>query len=292
MMWPFKNKSGVVRNKISKPTYRFHWQGFIKPAIVLLCAILGLLVYSHWAEWLEKLDRTPIKSYALTHKTRFTTNEDIREILSRHPAQRGYFLNNKEKTPQWEWGGWGYTAIQSALSLQAPLKGYFSQDIQELQNRFLEVSWIKDVVVRKLYPDRLGITLIEYQPAARWNNNQYLSEQGVIFELPEGRFQADQLPVLFGPDSEGKTVLDAWNKIKQDLTLRKLVLYSVAMDNRGAWTITLDNGVELRLGRGDWLPKIDRFVAIFPQIEVPPEKRLAYVDLRYEHGAAVGFINK
>ena len=61
------------------------------------------------------------------------------------------------------------------------------------------------------------------------------------------------------------------------------------MDNRGSWAITLSNNVELRLGRGEWTPKIDRFVAIFPKINVPEGQQLAYVDLRYEHGAAVGF---
>ena len=84
-------------------------------------------------------------------------------------------------------------------------------------------------------------------------------------------------------------MLDAWYKIQKDLQSRNLGLMSVATDIRGSWTITLDNQVQLRLGRGDWLPKIDRFVTIFPEIDVPDGKRLAYVDLRYEHGAAVGF---
>lgn len=64
------------------------------------------------------------------------------------------------------------------------------------------------------------------------------------------------------------------------------------MDSRGAWSIRLDNGVELKLGRGEWLPKIDRFVTIFPEIDIPEGKRLSYVDLRYEHGASVGFNNQ
>jgi len=63
----------------------------IKPAIVLLCIIFSFTVYSNWQHWLESLDRTPIRAYALTHKTRFTTNSDIRETLSQTPALKGYF---------------------------------------------------------------------------------------------------------------------------------------------------------------------------------------------------------
>ncbi len=253
-----KKPTSVIRTNISKPKYTTNWLVFIKPIIVLLCLVFMYIVYSNWSTWLTALDKTPIKSYALTHKTQFTTNNDIREVLSKEPV----------------------------------LKGYFGQDIQEVKDKFLEVSWIKDVVVRKVYPDRLSITLLEHRPVANWNGNQYVSEQGVVFSLPKGRFDGSGLPVLSGPDSESKVVLEAWTKIKNDLKSRNLGLSSVAMNNRGSWTITLDNGVELRLGRGDWLPKIDRFVTIFPEIDIPEGKQLSYVDLRYEHGASVGFINK
>lgn len=253
-----KKPMSVIYTKASKPKERFTWQRFIKPIIMLLCLIFVLVLYGNWSKWLENLDSTPIKSFALTHKTRFTTDSDIRDILSAEPA----------------------------------LKGYFGQDIHEIKQRFLDIPWVRDVIVRKVYPNRLSITLLEHQPAAYWNGSQYLSEQGVVFTLPPDRFENADLPVLFGPDIEGKVVLDAWNKIKQDLMLRNLELATVTMDSRGAWTIGLDNGVKLVLGRGDWLPKIDRFVAVFPHIEVPEGQRLSYVDLRYEYGAAVGFVKK
>lgn len=253
-----KKTSSVIRTKASKPTEPISWRRFVKPIIMLLCLIFGLVIYSNWSSWLESLDKTPIRSYAVIPKKRFTTDTDIRTLLSEEPA----------------------------------LKGYFGQDIQEIKDRFLRLSWVRDVVVRKVYPDRLSITLLEHQPVARWNNDKFVSEQGVVFTLPADRFDASTLPLLYGPDSEGKVVLEAWTKIKQDLKLRNLNLSAVQMDSRGAWSITLDNGVELRLGRGDWLPKIDRFVAIYPQIDVPSEQRLSYVDLRYDNGAAVGFVKK
>lgn len=253
-----KRPISVIRTKASKPAEPFNWRRFIKPSIMLLCLVFALMLYKNGSKWLGSLDSTPIKSFALTHKTRFTTDTDIREILSSEPA----------------------------------LKGYFGQDIQAIKQRFLDIPWVRDVVVRKVYPNRLSITLLEHQVAARWNDGQFLSDQGVVFTIPNDRIDSESLPVLFGPDSEGKVVLEAWTKIKQDLMLRNLGLDSVTMDSRGAWTIVLDNGVKLILGRGDWLPKIDRFVAVFPHIEVPSGQRLSYVDLRYEYGASVGFVKK
>lgn len=252
-----KNSSNVRLNVINpkNSVSPRKWLVFIKPLIVLLCALFIFSVYSNWQTMLESWDKTPIRAYALTHKTQFTTNADIRETLSKEPA----------------------------------LKGYFGQNIQEVRDKLLSLSWVKDVAVRKLYPDRLSITLIEHKPVAIWNNDYFVSDQGVVFSLPNGRLEKQGLPLLYGPDSEGKVVLDAWEKIRADLHSRKLELTSVAVDNRGSWTIQLANQVELRLGRGEWTSKIDRFVTIFPEISVPEGSRLAYMDLRYPYGAAVGF---
>lgn len=253
----FRSKpTSVIRTRASKPETPRDWRVYLKPTLFFLALVFGYVVYSNWSNWLESLDKTPIKAYALTHKTQFTTNADIRETLSKEPV----------------------------------LKGYFGQDIQEVKDKFLTIPWVRDVAVRKIYPDRLSITLVEHRPAAVWNNNQLVSDQGTVFSLPQERFDHTGLPVLYGPDSEAKKVLEAWYKIQKDLQSRNLGLKSVATDIRGSWIITLDNHVELRLGRGDWLPKIDRFVTIFPEIDIPEGKRLAYVDLRYEHGAAVGFL--
>lgn len=253
-----KKPTSVIRTSASKPELSRNWFIFLKPLLVLLCVTLLYLFLTNWGNFLEKLDQSPIRAYALTHQPRYTTNEDIREQLGKEPA----------------------------------LKGYFSQDIQEVKDKLLGMPWVKEVSVRKIYPDKLSITLFEHRPVAVWNNQQLLSENGTVFQLPKSRVEEAQLPILVGPDDKSKQVLDAWAKIQQDLSTRGLGLRSVAIDNRGSWTIMLDNSVELRLGRGEWLPKIDRFVAIFPDIAVPEGKRLSYVDLRYEHGASVGFSNK
>lgn len=253
-----KKPTSVIRTKLSKPSSSINWLDRFKWGAIFLSLILVYVVYINWSNWLSYLDKSPIKSYALTHKTQFTTNADIRDVLSKDPV----------------------------------LKGYFEQDIREIKQKFLEIPWVKEAVVRKIYPDRLSVTLVEHRPVAIWNNRRFLSDQGVIFELPKDRIDSSGFPILSGPDSEARKVLDAWYKIQQDVASRQLVLKSVETDTRGSWTITLDNFIELRLGRGDWLPKIDRFVMIFPEIHIPDGKRLAYVDLRYEHGAAVGFISK
>lgn len=257
-----KRASGVRFTKRSSLTVNerlrietISWSSFVKWGLVLLCTIFVLFIVINWQNVLNSLDKSPIRAYALTHKTQFTTNADIRDALAKEPI----------------------------------LKGYFGQDIQEVKDKLLAISWVRDVVVRKFYPDRLGLTILEHQPIAIWNKEQFLSERGDIFSLPADRFDKTGLPILAGPDSESKKVLEAWRKIQLDLKARQLTLKSLAMDNRSSWSVVLDNDVEIRLGRGEWIPKIDRFVSMFSEIEIPEGQRLDYVDMRYEHGVAVGF---
>lgn len=250
-----KKPTAVIRTQASKPDKSIHWQVYLKLFLLVIGLIGGYVLYNNWSNWLILLDKHPIRSYALTHKTEFTTDNDLRMVLGQEPK----------------------------------LQGYFAQDVQQISEKLLTISWIKDVIVRKIYPDRLNITLFEHRPVAIWNEQKLLSAEGDIFTLPKERFDPKGLPILFGPDSQANEVLQAWYKIQKDLASRQLVLKSITTDVRGAWTIRLDNGIELRLGRGDWLPKIDRFVSIFPEIDVPEGKRLAYVDLRYKNGVAIGF---
>ncbi len=46
------------------------------------------------------------------------------------------------------------------------------------------MPWIKGAVVRKIWPDKLSIALAEHTPIAIWNDAEFLSSDGAIFQLP------------------------------------------------------------------------------------------------------------
>ncbi|WP_293729299.1 cell division protein FtsQ/DivIB [uncultured Actinobacillus sp.] len=230
----------------------------IKPILVLLCVGIMYFAYANWQSWLEKLDDKPISSFALLGTPSYTTNADIREMILK----------------------------------MGELKGFFGQDVNMIREQIQSMPWIKGAVVRKIWPNRLSIVVSEYQPIAYWNGDQFLSSDGVVFKLPADKLKNTTMPRLFGPDYKSSEVLEAWYKIYKELESRKLALKSVSIDERGAWEITLDNDIRLKLGRGEWKTKIDNFVTIYPQIEIPENKRIDYVDLRYKVGASVGFIDK
>ena len=229
----------------------------IKVKYLLLCLLLGMFYYAYlnWNDWLEKLDNKPISAFALVGTPQFTTYTDIRDQI--------------------------VDVVKD--------NGFFRQDVDIVREQIESMPWIKGAVVRKIWPDRLSILVAEYTPVAYWNKDQLVSADGTIFKLPLEKLKNANMPRLFGPDYQSLAVLNAWHRIYQDLKAKQLNLKTLSLDERGAWEVMLDNDIILKLGRGEWKDKLDRFVTIYPQIEVPENQKIDYVDLRYKVGAAVSF---
>ena len=65
------------------------------------------------------------------------------------------------------------------------------------------------------------------------------------------------------------------------------------MTARRSWQLTLNNDIKLNLGRGDTMKRLQRFMELYPVLQQQAQtdgKRISYVDLRYDSGAAVGWV--
>jgi cell division protein FtsQ len=66
-------------------------------------------------------------------------------------------------------------------------------------------------------------------------------------------------------------------------------LVAVELDARGAWNFTLDNGVNVRLGRGQVEDRYQRFVDVALRMVSERAADISYVDMRYTNGFAIGW---
>ena len=64
---------------------------------------------------------------------------------------------------------------------------------------------------------------------------------------------------------------------------------AVSLDARGAWRVELSNSIEVRLGREDSDRRIELFVEIVAPIIAARLGEVAYVDMRYSNGFAIGW---
>ena len=60
-------------------------------------------------------------------------------------------------------------------------KSFFTMDINYLREKIEKIDWVKNVTIRRSYPDEVKIYIEEHIPVAIWNNDYYLDEFGKIF---------------------------------------------------------------------------------------------------------------
>lgn len=228
--------------------------------IIFLLMVLATVLWSGWSVigWMKDASRLPLSRLVVTGERHYTINDDIRQAI---------------------------------LALGAP-GTFMTQDVDVIQQQIERLPWIKQVSVRKQWPDELKIHLVEYVPVARWNDLHMVDADGKSFSVPAERVGQQKLPLLYGPEGSEQDVLEGYQTLSSILAASKYTLKMAAMSARHSWQLALDSDVRLELGRDDRAGRLQRFIELYPvllqqgQVE---SKCVSYVDLRYESGASVGW---
>ncbi len=165
-------------------------------------------------------------------------------------------------------------------------QGYFAVDLDGARAAVAGLPWVEHAEVRKRWPDVLEVHLVEHIPFARWDEDQLLSEQGRLFPAAGVEIPAD-LPLLGGPESRIGDVVELYNQSRQMFAPLGLQVREARLDPRGSWTLRLDNGAEVIVGRHEARGRLTRFVRLLPQLLTQQAQVLARADLRYTNGFAL-----
>ena len=164
-------------------------------------------------------------------------------------------------------------------------QGFFAVDLETMRAELAKLPWVRSVEVRKRWPDRLEVALVEYKPLARWGGSRMLSENGEIFPSPRGH--VSRLPMFVGPDDRAAELMAFHSQAKPMFLTLGLHVHEVRLSPRGSWGLTLSDGTSIEVGRGDPQPKLARFVRMLPRLEATDPRKLARADLRYTNGFAL-----
>ncbi len=167
-------------------------------------------------------------------------------------------------------------------------EGFMTTDLESIRAELLQMPWVAEVSVRRQWPSQLVVAVTEQEPIARWGDDGLLNRRGRVFR-PQPLGEVGDLPALFGPDDAAADVVARYAELSALLAGEGLRLVRLGTDRRGSWRAELDSGVELRLGTGELLEKLRRFARVYRAELRARFGEVAYVDLRYSNGLAVGW---
>jgi len=217
---------------------------------IMLC-IFALILLTRLALMLwSNANLFPINSLKIKSSYKFISRDQLQQIL--YP-----FMN------------------QSFLSLSS----------QELAQAIRQNSWVDQVEVKKVWPDRVDIMVSERFPVAHWQD-MLLTKQGVLFQ-PQQAQQIQTLPYFYGPKNQQLDVLHIYQKLSKLLKGQDLYIAAIRLRENQSWDLTLTNGVKIELGKNDIETRLNRFSNFYQKLFAAKFDQVSTVDLRYSKGMAV-----
>jgi len=181
------------------------------------------------------------------------------------------------------------TALQIEEAISDELgAGFFTADLESIREQVVALTWIDEARVARRWPGTLTISVSEQIPAAIWGDRGLLNTRGELF-VEDARHVPAELPKLRGPEGQSSVVAQRYLDMREQLIPSGLDVREVTLDARGAWLVTLGNGIEVRLGRRDVDSRAQLFLDVAANIVASREAEIEFVDMRYGNGFTIGW---
>ncbi len=167
--------------------------------------------------------------------------------------------------------------------------GFLWADLAQVRSQLEALPWIHEASVRRVWPNALEIDVVEQLPIARWGEGAFLNHEGEVFR-PRQKEAWQTLPKLSGPEGSAQSLMLAYQRLVDLLGPLGLSLSQLVIDDRGQMEATLAGGQRLVIGGADFLERMQRFKTVYRAELAADMDRVMSIDLRYERGVAVGFV--
>lgn len=250
---PVKGARRKSRNR--QPVDWSRWFAIVR--IVLVVGLLGAGASQiSWAQ--------------LTDKVRSATTRPVSEIV----VQGEFKYLDRDKL--------------RAMVLEQINGDFVDIDLGHMRAALERHPWVESVGVRRVWPDKLLISVEEETPIARWGDSGFISNEGDIVYIDNNAFLSD-LPRFQGPDSQSGNIAKTYQEMTEMLASRGLRPAGISVDAKLAWQVQLENGVQLVFGQYDVLKKLRNFLLVYEASLAQVSSNIARVDMRYDSGMAVAW---
>ncbi|MFY8273943.1 cell division protein FtsQ/DivIB [Pseudoalteromonas sp. SSDWG2] len=243
----------VIREKLSDIKQRANWSLLFGMSFFLVVLVLIIKLTFNFSDWLVRDKDAQLRQLQVLGQPKYTEEADIISAIKK-----------------------------------AKLDSFFDLDVKQVQTLVTDLPWVASASVRKQWPDTLQVYVVEHDVVAFWNDDQLLNAKGEVFSAPQHKLSKD-LPALFGPEGSEIEAWQTFSRFHELFAVNGLTLSSLALSERFAWQLWLDNGIRLNLGRDDKAQRVQRFIDVYPHLKKRQDVQVDVVDLRYDTGLAVQF---
>ena len=164
-------------------------------------------------------------------------------------------------------------------------KGFFNIDVDAIKLRVEKMPWVKQASVQRVWPDTLIIEVVEHTAIAYWGDKGLVNNKGKVFYPDKNNFPKD-LPRFIATEGLAKNCVRYFKDASEMFRVINLQVVKVQFNARQALTLTLDNGVEISLGRQNKLYRLQRFTQVYSTLR-ERVSLIERIDMRYTNGFTV-----
>ncbi len=167
---------------------------------------------------------------------------------------------------------------------------FIKEDLLSMRNKLMANPWIDSVSLRREWTDVLHIFIKEQRAIARWGDKGFVNYRGDLV-LAKNDAVLNDLPLLRGDDSQAKLLMRQYQFVSELLNKHQLNVLVLEKSTVGIWQAELNNGWKLFLGRADINKKLQRLLLALDQKAIVLSSEIDSIDLRYENGLTVKWID-
>ena len=123
---------------------------------------------------------------------------------------------------------------------------FFATDVGEVRKIALDVAWVDEVSVRKVWPGKLHVQVRERQAAARWHSGGLVDAEGEWFNPGAGK-GLERLPVRTGRMGQLEKCSSA-SKSKRHASADRTGIARLKLNRASGWQVETAGGLTLVAG--------------------------------------------
>ena len=178
--------------------------------------------------------------------------------------------------------------VERAVKDNVKSDGLVSVNLDAVRSAVAALPWVDTASVQRAWPRALSVTVVEQVAAARWGENGLLNTRGELFASSATHIPPE-LARLSGPPGTQALVAARYLAAQGRLVEAGLHLTALRLDERGAWELDLADGITVRLGSRQVDERFERFMVTAIKLIAQRADDIAYVDMRYSNGFAIGW---